>query len=104
MALCPQQFLDELKAQSDIVAIIGEVVPLKKMGATYKGLCPFHLEKTPSFNVSGDKGFFKCFGGDAHGDVVSFIQQSQKVTFPEAVRYLAQRAGLTVPEGDDGPE
>lgn len=103
MALFPQQFLDELKAQTDIVAIVGEVVPLKKTGATYKGLCPFHQEKTPSFNVNGDKGFFKCFGCDAHGDVVSFIQQSQKVTFPEAVRYLAQRAGLQVPEGDDGP-
>ena len=61
MALFPQSFLDDLKSQTNIVSLISDVVPLKKMGATWKGLCPFHQERTPSFNVNGDKGFFKCF-------------------------------------------
>jgi DNA primase len=104
MALFPQGFLDDLKAQSDIVTIIGEVTPLKKAGATWKGLCPFHTEKTPSFNVNPDKGFFKCFGCDAKGDIVKFVELYQKVTFPEAIRYLAQRASLTIPETVDGTE
>ena len=104
MALFPQSFLDDLKAQTNIVALIGDVVPLKKTGATYKGLCPFHQERTPSFNVNGDKGFFKCFGCGAGGDAVKFVELHQKLTFPEAVRYLAQRAGMAVPESHGGPE
>lgn len=104
MALFPQNFLDDLKAQSDIVSIIGDVTPLKKAGATWKGLCPFHTEKTPSFNVNKDKGFFKCFGCGVGGDVVKFVELYQKVTFPEAVRYLAQRANLPVPEAVEGSE
>lgn len=104
MALFPQGFLDDLKAQTDIVTIIGEVTPLKKAGASYRGLCPFHGEKTPSFYVHPDKGFFKCFGCDAKGDVVKFIEQHQKLSFPEAVRWLAQRAGLTLPESDEGED
>ena len=86
MALFPQSFLDDLKAQTDIVSVIGEVTPLKKAGATWKGLCPFHQEKTPSFNVNRDKGFFKCFGCGAGGDVVKFVELHQKMPFPEAVR------------------
>ena len=104
MALFPQSFLDDLKSQTNIVSLIGDVVPLKKMGATWKGLCPFHQERTPSFNVNGDKGFFKCFGCGAGGDAVKFVELHQKVSFPEAVRYLAQRAGMTVPEGPGGQE
>lgn len=104
MALFPQSFLDDLKAQTDIVSIIGDVTPLKKAGATWKGLCPFHTEKSPSFNVNKDKGFFKCFGCGVGGDVVKFIELYQKVTFPEAVRYLAQRASLTIPETVEGSE
>lgn len=104
MALFPQGFLDDLKAQSDIVAVIGEVTPLKKAGATWKGLCPFHTEKTPSFNVNQDKGFFKCFGCDAKGDVVKFVELHHKLTFPEAVRQLAQRAGLTIPDTVDSAD
>jgi DNA primase len=98
MALFPQSFLDDLKAQTDIVSIVGEVVPLRKAGATLKGLCPFHQEKSPSFTVNRDKGVFHCFGCGAGGDVVKFVQLHQKSTFPEAVRYLAQRAGLPLPE------
>ncbi len=104
MALFAQSFLDDLKAQTDIVSIINEVTPLKKAGATLKGLCPFHQEKTPSFTVNRDKGGFKCFGCGVGGDVVKFVQLHQKVTFPEAVRYLAQRAGMSVPEVDGGPD
>ena len=98
MALFPQTFLDDLKSQTDIVAVVGDVVPLKKAGATWKGLCPFHTEKTPSFTVNRDKGVFHCFGCGVGGDVVSFVEQHQKIAFPEAVRYLAQRAGIPVPE------
>jgi DNA primase len=104
MALFPPGFLDDLKAQSDIAALVNEVTPLRKAGATLKGLCPFHQEKTPSFHVNRDKGFFKCFGCGAGGDVVKFVELQQKLSFPEAVRYLAQRAGLAVPEGQGGPD
>ena len=104
MALFPQDFLDDLKAQSDIVSIVGDVTPLRKAGATWKGLCPFHTEKTPSFTVSKDKGFFKCFGCGVGGDIVKFVELYQKVTFPEAVRYLAQRASMAIPEAVDGAD
>lgn len=100
----PQAFIDDLKSQSDIVSVIGDVVSLRKTGATYKGLCPFHQEKTPSFNVNPDKGFFKCFGCGAGGDVVKFVELQQRASFPEAVQYLAQRAGIPVPEREGGPE
>jgi len=104
LALFPPTFIDDLKAQTDIVTVIGEVTPLKKAGATYKGLCPFHGEKTPSFNVNRDKGFFKCFGCGAGGDVVKFVEMHEKVTFPEAVRSLANRIGMAIPEPEGGSE
>src|SRR5258705_414059 len=94
MALFPQSFLDDLKSQIDIVSIVGDIVPLKKAGATWKGLCPFHQERTPSFTVNRDKNVFHCFGCGAGGDVVSFVEMQQKLSFPEAVRYLAERAGM----------
>jgi DNA primase len=104
LALFPTNFIEDLKAQTDIVTVIGEVTPLKKTGATYKGLCPFHQEKTPSFNVNKDKGFFKCFGCGAGGDVVKFIELTQKVSFPEAVRSLANRIGMQIPEMEGGSD
>lgn len=104
MALFPQSFLDDLKAQIDIVSVIGEVVSLRKTGGTFKGLCPFHPEKTPSFNVNGDKGFFKCFGCGAGGDVLKFVELHEKLSFPEVVRHLAARAGIQVPESSGGPD
>jgi DNA primase len=103
VALFPQAFLEDLKTQVDIVSIIGDIVSLKKAGATFKGLCPFHQEKTPSFTVNREKGVFYCFGCQAGGDVVKFVELQQKVPFPEAVRYLAGRAGIVVPESG-GPE
>ena len=103
MALFPQAFLDDLRAQTDIVSLIGEVAPLRKTGATWKGLCPFHQERTPSFNVVPDKAIFKCFGCGVGGDVFKFVELHHKVTFPEAVRMVATRAGVPVPE-TGGPE
>jgi len=97
----PANFVDDLKAQADILQVIHDVVPLKKSGSTYKGLCPFHSEKTPSFHVNPDKGFFHCFGCATGGDVVKFVELYDKLSFPEAIRALAQRFGMTVPESDD---
>src|SRR5687767_8082083 len=101
MPLFPASFIDDLKAHADIVRVVQERVPLKRSGATWKGLCPFHGEKTPSFNVNGDKGVFYCFGCSVGGDVIKFVELYDKVTFPEAVRLLAARAGLPVPEAAD---
>jgi DNA primase len=98
MALFPQQFIDDLKQHADIVVVIQDYVSLKKTGATYKGLCPFHGEKTPSFHVNRDKGFFHCFGCGAGGDVFKFLELRESVSFPDAVRMLAQRFGMTLPE------
>ena len=102
MPLFPPSFVDELKSHLDIVQVVGERVPLRKSGgASWKGLCPFHGEKTPSFNVHGDKQFFHCFGCGVSGDVIDFVKLSDTLTFPDAVRQLAGRAGMTVPEPED---
>jgi DNA primase len=93
----PQPFIDEIVARSDIVEIIGARVPLKKAGREFKACCPFHGEKTPSFWVSPDKQFYHCFGCGAHGTVVGFLMQYEKLDFPDAVADLAQRAGLELP-------
>jgi DNA primase len=104
MALFPASFIDDLKSHADIVQIVQERVPLRRSGTTWKGLCPFHGEKTPSFHVNGEKGFFHCFGCAVGGDVIKFVELYDKVTFPEAVRQLASRVGLTVPEPQDAAE
>ena len=101
MGRFPPHFIDDLKAHADIVQVVQDVVPLKKAGSTYKGLCPFHNEKTPSFHVNQEKGFFHCFGCGTGGDVVKFVEFQEKLGFPEAVRLLAQRFGLQVPESGD---
>ena len=102
MGLFPPSFIEDLKSHADIVQVVSERVPsLKRSGATWKASCPFHGEKTPSFHVNGDKGFFHCFGCGVGGDVIKFIELFDKVSFPEAVRQLAARAGLVVPESDD---
>ena len=98
MALFPQRFVDDLKQQADIVTVIQDYVSLRKTGATYKGLCPFHGEKTPSFHVNRDKGFFHCFGCGVGGDVFKFLELHEKIGFPEAVKQLAQRFGMPLPE------
>jgi DNA primase len=101
MALFPAAFIDDLKSHADIVQVVQERVPLRRSGTAWKGLCPFHGEKTPSFQVHGDRGFFYCFGCGVGGDVIKFIELFDKVTFPEAVRQLAGRFGLPVPEPAD---
>ena len=104
MGLFPQSFVDDVKQQADIVTVIQDYVPLKKGGATYKGLCPFHNERTPSFHVNKDKGFFHCFGCGAGGDVIKFLELHDNVSFPDAVTLLAQRFGMTVPELEQSDE
>ena len=103
MPLFPQSFIDDVRLQADIVRVVQDHVALRKSGATWKGLCPFHGEKTPSFHVNGDKGFFHCFGCGVGGDVFKFVELQEKVSFGEAVKLLAQRVGIPLPEiGDDG--
>ena len=104
MPLLPAGFVEDLKHQADIVVVIQDYVSLKKTGATYKGLCPFHGEKTPSFHVNRDKGFFHCFGCGVGGDVIKFIELHEKVGFAEAVKILAQRFGIALPELEAGDE
>lgn len=95
--MIPSDFIDELLAKIDIVDIVDEHVPLKKGGANYMACCPFHKEKSPSFSVSPGKQFYHCFGCGAHGSAIGFIMEYQGLGFTEAVQYLADRAGLTVP-------
>lgn len=94
MAMISDQKIDEIRASSNIVDIIGEYVDLKRAGSSYKGLCPFHNEKTPSFTVDEKKQLFHCFGCGAGGDVVSFIMQKEGLTYPESLEYLANKAGI----------
>ena len=101
MGRFPPNFIDDLKTQADIVQVVQDTVPLKKAGSSYKGLCPFHSEKTPSFHVNGEKGFFHCFGCGTGGDVIKFVELQETLSFPEAVRHLADRFGIGVPESDD---
>jgi DNA primase len=90
----------EVLTRTDIAEYIGQFVTLRKRGNSLVGLCPFHAEKTPSFHVHPDKGFFKCFGCDAHGDVISYLRRAENLTFPDALRVLAKRAGIEV-EAED---
>jgi DNA primase len=101
MALFPQRFIDDLRLQANIVQVVQEYVPLKRAGRTYKGLCPFHGEKTPSFHVDPDKGFFHCFGCHVGGDVFKFLELHERVTFPDAVKMLAQKFGVALPQLDE---
>ena len=96
MAFSPQ-FLDQIKDQLELVSVLGRRVNLKKKGREYLGLCPFHNEKTPSFTVNEDKGFFHCFGCGEHGSIFDFLMKIDNLTFPEAVERLANEAGLDMP-------
>ena len=93
-----EAFLDELAARSDIVDVVSSYVELKRKGANYFGLCPFHSEKTPSFSVAPDKQMYHCFGCKKGGGVFSFIMEIENLTFPEAVEFLARRAGMSLPQ------
>ena len=100
MSTIPPHLVDEVRLASDIVAVVSDYVTLKKSGRNFLGLCPFHPEKTPSFNVNSDKQFFHCFGCGAGGNVFTFVQRQQSISFPESVRLLAKRAGIAIPEPD----
>ncbi len=94
----PQHIIEQVRQQSDIVDVIGEHVKLRKNNRNYIGLCPFHTEKTPSFNVNAERGIFKCFGCGKAGNVITFVEQHLHMGFVDAVRHLAQRSGIEIPE------
>ena len=99
MAL-PEEFMQELKSRSDIADIVSSYVSLRRRGRNLVGLCPFHSEKTPSFNLYPETGSFYCFGCGAGGDVITFVRRIENLDYMEAIRFLAQRAGLQVPENE----
>lgn len=94
----PDSFLQELKARCDITEVVSGYVNLKRRGRNMVGLCPFHGEKTPSFNIYPENGSFYCFGCGVGGDVITFIRRIENLDYIEAVKFLAQRAGLQMPE------
>ena len=94
----PEQFIDELVSRSDIADVVGEYVHLTPRGGNLWGLCPFHTEKTPSFSVSRDKQIYHCFGCGKGGGAISFVMEMEHLSFPDAVRHLAKRVGMEVPE------
>ena len=100
----PQSFIQELLARVDVVEVVGRYVQLKKGGANFMGLCPFHGEKSPSFSVSPAKQFFHCFGCGKNGNAIGFLMEHAGMTFVEAVKDLAQNIGMQVPEDDASPQ
>jgi DNA primase len=102
----PEGFVEDVRRAADIVRVVSEHVSLKRMGTSWKGLCPFHKEKTPSFNVRAEPPLFHCFGCGEGGDVFKFLMLHERVSFPEAVETLARRFGVPVPAGrfEAGPD
>jgi len=97
-----QETIALVRERTDILAIIQEAVPsLRRRGRSFVGLCPFHKEKTGSFHVNPDRGFFHCFGCKESGTAIDFLIKQEGYTFPEAVRALAERAGITIEESKD---
>ena len=101
MSSLDRAFIDDLLSRIDIVEVINTVVQLKKHGTGYKGLCPFHAENTPSFNVSSTKQFYHCFGCGAHGTSLGFLMDYEKLTFVEAIEELAKILGVEVPKSTE---
>jgi len=93
----PASFIQDLLARVDLVDLIDARVPLKRSGTSFVARCPFHNEKSPSFNVSREKQFYHCFGCGAHGNAIGFLMEYDRMTFPEAVEHLADSMGMTVP-------
>ncbi len=102
MGRIPDEIIHRIRDAADIVEIVGRHVGLKRAGSSYKGLCPFHHEKTPSFHVSPDRGTFHCFGCGEGGNAISFLMRVENLTFPEAVRSLGRQHGIEVPEVGGG--
>ncbi|MEY3847978.1 MAG: hypothetical protein RL615_968 [Pseudomonadota bacterium] len=102
--MIPQSFIADLLNRIDIVEVVGRHVTLKKGGANFQGLCPFHNEKSPSFSVSPTKQFYHCFGCGAHGSAISFLMEHSGLTYVDAIEELARSAGLTVPREERRPQ
>ena len=100
----PDELIDQVSSSNNIVDIIGQHVKMKKKGSRYVGLCPFHNEKTPSFTVSGEDQLYYCFGCGAGGNIFTFLMEYENMTFQEAVQYLAERAGITLPADTGGQD
>ncbi|MBL7973331.1 MAG: DNA primase [Candidatus Kapabacteria bacterium] len=100
----PEHIVEEVRSHSDIVDVIGEHVALQRRGKNFLGLCPFHNEKTPSFNVNPELGIYKCFGCGKSGNVISFLMEHNGQNFVESVRFLANKAGITIPTDDITPK
>ena len=101
--MIPPAFVHELLSRVDIVEVVGRSVELKRAGSTWKGLCPFHGEKSPSFTVSPSRQTYHCFGCGVHGNAVGFLMEQHGMGFIDAVRDLSQQAGLTVPDDPGQP-
>ncbi len=99
----PDEVIAEVRSRADIVEVISEYLPLKKAGRNYSALCPFHTEKTPSFMVSSAKQVFHCFGCDKGGDIFGFVMQSENLSFPQAVKVLAKKFGVSIPQRKVSP-
>src|SRR6185369_14932773 len=99
-----QETIDRVRRETKIVELVGETVKLQRRGRSFTGLCPFHKEKTPSFHVNAERGFFHCFGCKESGSAVDFIMKVEGHTFPEAIRVLAERAGIVIAETRDDSE
>ena len=95
-----ENVIEEVRSRNDIVDVIGSYVTLKRRGNSYMACCPFHHEKTPSFHVSRDKQMYHCFGCGVGGNVLTFVMEYENYSFPEAVKMLAERAGVALPEQD----
>lgn len=104
MSRIPESTIQEIRSRADIVALVSRYVDLRQAGRSWKGLCPFHEEKTPSFNVNPDREMFHCFGCQVGGDVIAFLMQHDGLTFPEAARMLAAELGIVIPEERDNED
>ena len=96
-----EDVIQKVKEENDIVDVISESVKLKRAGRNYSGLCPFHHEKTPSFSVSADKQIYKCFGCGEAGNVITFVMKTKNLTFPDALKLLADRANIDLEIDND---
>lgn len=100
----PDELIEEVRLKNDIVDVVSGYVKIQKKGSSYFGLCPFHNEKSPSFSVSPGKQMFYCFGCGAGGNVFTFVMQYENASFQEAVKLLAERAGVSLPDLQEGEE
>ena len=98
MGRIPEGTIQDIRSRADIVGLIGRYIELRQAGRNWKGLCPFHSEKTPSFNVNPDRQIFHCFGCQEGGDVIGFLMKHDGLSFPEAVRNLAAECGIEIEE------